>query len=168
LSFDWESTKQGIKYWLSIFNKAKNGDFSKSTPTDTSELKRETLENAAIKNCQYYADSLRHLDGIFIDTFKNGAKWQLEQMKLKQTVPIEKSKLTAVEWFWDKIKSHFEHDGDLFETATFTFSIAKEKERECIQDAYQQGYNNAYFNNPISKEDYYSQKFGYDNVSAKN
>jgi len=40
------------------------------------------------------------------------------------------NKQTAVEWYWDKIKSHFEHDGDLFETATFTFAIAKEKEKE--------------------------------------
>jgi hypothetical protein len=39
-------------------------------------------------------------------------------------------KQTAVEWFYDKIKSHFEHDGDLLETITFTLSIAKMKERE--------------------------------------
>ncbi len=37
---------------------------------------------------------------------------------------------TAVEWFFDKIKSHFEHDGDLFESLTFTLAIAKQKERE--------------------------------------
>ena len=45
---------------------------------------------------------------------------------------------TPVEWFFDKIKSHFEHDGDLFEALTFTYAIAKEKERnakrEMIQD----------------------------------
>lgn len=44
-------------------------------------------------------------------------------------------KQTAVEWFWDKMKSHFEHDGDLLETATFTFAIAKEKEKEQVSDA---------------------------------
>ena len=44
------------------------------------------------------------------------------------------NKQTAVEWYWDKIKSHFEHDGDLFETATFTFAIAKEKEQEQLRD----------------------------------
>ena len=48
-------------------------------------------------------------------------------------------KQTALEWYWEKIKSHFEHDGDLLETATFTFAIAKEKEREQIIDAYLQG-----------------------------
>jgi hypothetical protein len=37
---------------------------------------------------------------------------------------------TAVEWYWDKIKSHFEHDGDLYEVACMTYEIAKEKEKE--------------------------------------
>lgn len=40
------------------------------------------------------------------------------------------SKKTAVEWFYDKIKSHFEHDGDLLESLIFTMAIAKKKERE--------------------------------------
>lgn len=39
---------------------------------------------------------------------------------------------TTIDWFFDKIKSHFEHDGDLLETLTFTASIAKQKEREFI------------------------------------
>lgn len=42
---------------------------------------------------------------------------------------------TALDWYWDKIKSHFEHDGDLFEVACMTFSIAKQKEREQIINA---------------------------------
>lgn len=46
------------------------------------------------------------------------------------------SKQTALDWYWEKIKSHFEHDGDLFETASFTFAIAKQKEREQIIEAY--------------------------------
>lgn len=49
------------------------------------------------------------------------------------------SKQTALEWYWDKIKSHFEHDGDLLETASFTFAIAKEKEREQIVEAFDEG-----------------------------
>ena len=49
------------------------------------------------------------------------------------------SKQTALDWYWDKIKSHFEHDGDLFETATFTLAIAKQKEREQIENAYWEG-----------------------------
>jgi len=43
-------------------------------------------------------------------------------------------KQTAVQWFYDKIKSHFEHDGDLLETLTFTMAIAKKMEREQIED----------------------------------
>jgi hypothetical protein len=46
------------------------------------------------------------------------------------------TKQTAVDWYWEKIKSHFEHDGDLLETATFTYAIAKQKEREQIEDAW--------------------------------
>lgn len=42
----------------------------------------------------------------------------------------EALKQTAVEWFYDKIKSHFEHDGDLLETLTSIMEIAKQKERE--------------------------------------
>lgn len=36
---------------------------------------------------------------------------------------------------------------------------AKEMEKEKIKNAYQQGYNNAYFNNPISKDQYYNETF---------
>lgn len=39
-------------------------------------------------------------------------------------------KQTAVQWFYEKIKSHFEHDGDLLETLIFTMAIAKKMERE--------------------------------------
>lgn len=46
---------------------------------------------------------------------------------------------TAVEWFYDKIKSHFEHDGDLLETITFTMAIAKQMEMEQINKAYIDG-----------------------------
>jgi hypothetical protein len=49
---------------------------------------------------------------------------------------MAETKKTAVEWFYDKIKSHFEHDGDLLESLTFTMAIAKQKEREQIENAY--------------------------------
>ena len=45
-------------------------------------------------------------------------------------------KQTAVDWYFEKIKSHFEHDGDLLETLTFTMAIAKQKEKEQIVDAF--------------------------------
>lgn len=50
------------------------------------------------------------------------------------------SKQTAVEWYFDKMKSHFEHDGDLYEVACMTYQLAKEKEKEQISDAYQDGW----------------------------
>lgn len=53
-------------------------------------------------------------------------------------------KQTAVDWYFEKIKSHFEHDGDLLETLTFTMAIAKQKEKEQIVDAWNSG-DYAYF-----------------------
>ncbi len=49
------------------------------------------------------------------------------------------TKETALDWYFDKIKSHFEHDGDLFEAACFTFAIAKQKERQQIEEAFNEG-----------------------------
>jgi hemerythrin len=52
-------------------------------------------------------------------------------MKNKLIEPIEEKEVdSALDWFYDKIKSHFEHDGDLFETLNFTYAIAKQKERD--------------------------------------
>ena len=73
-------------------------------------------------------------------------------------------KETAVQWFYEKIKSHFEHDGDLLETLIFTMSIAKQMEREQIVDAWNDG-DYAYFYSIEGKEfedgdEYYEEKFG--------
>ena len=43
---------------------------------------------------------------------------------------MENKNLTAVDWYFDKIKSHFEHDGDLYEVACMTYQLAKEMEKE--------------------------------------
>jgi hypothetical protein len=51
-------------------------------------------------------------------------------------------KQTAVDWYFDKIKSHFEHDGDLFEVACMTYAIAKEKEKNQTTVAYGDGQQN--------------------------
>jgi hypothetical protein len=72
---------------------------------------------------------------------------------------------TALDWYWDKIKSHFEHDGDLLETASFTFAIAKEKEREQIEEAFEEGqeYEYQYHVNGAPKFDsatYYNETYG--------
>jgi len=45
-------------------------------------------------------------------------------------------KQTAVEWYFDKMKSHFEHDGDLYEVFCITYQLAKEKEKLQMMDCY--------------------------------
>lgn len=79
---------------------------------------------------------------------------------------MENKKQTAVDWFFDKLKSHFEHDGDLFESCVMTYSIAKLQEKEQLGNAWdngieaheQRGYN-------ISRsfsdfDDYYNENYG--------
>ena len=43
---------------------------------------------------------------------------------------------TAVDWFFENIKSYFTKDGYVFEDIVFTMSIAKLKEKQQIIDAY--------------------------------
>jgi hemerythrin len=74
------------------------------------------------------------------------------------------SKQTAVEWFYDKIKSHFEHDGDLLETLTFTMAIAKKMEREQIIESFMEGTKMHNINDELSARFngciYYGENFG--------
>jgi hypothetical protein len=49
-------------------------------------------------------------------------------------------KQTAVEWLYNNLKSHFEHDGDLLEIVQMSFEQAKEMEKEQIENAYQDGW----------------------------
>jgi hypothetical protein len=66
------------------------------------------------------------------------------------------SNLTAVEWLEKKLIEA----GLIFEVGeAIEVQQAKEMEKQQIIDAYQQGFNNAYFSNPLSKEQYYKQKF---------
>lgn len=68
-----------------------------------------------------------------------------------------KKKKTAVDWYFDKIKSHFEHDGDLFETVCFTYAIAKEKEKEEMKRTWQDGFS---FESPYKNfEEYYKETY---------
>jgi hypothetical protein len=62
--------------------------------------------------------------------------------------------MTAVEFLEEKLLELFENHlpFELLEEA-------KEMEKQQIIDAYQQGFNNAYFNNPLSKEQYYNETF---------
>jgi hypothetical protein len=63
--------------------------------------------------------------------------------------------MTAVEWLIDqlfKLRYPTLNQIEIMEQA-------KEKEKQQIIDAYQQGFNNAYFSNPLSKEQYYNETF---------
>ena len=48
-------------------------------------------------------------------------------------------KKTAVEWLYNNLKSHFEHDGDLLEVVKMSFDQAKEMERDQIVEAFGDG-----------------------------
>jgi hypothetical protein len=43
-------------------------------------------------------------------------------------------KQTAVEWLYNNLKSHFEHDGDLLESVQISMQQAKEMEKEQMVD----------------------------------
>lgn len=85
-------------------------------------------------------------------------------LSITTTKPMETKKQTALDWYWDKIKSHFQHDGDLFETACFTFAIAKQKEKEQIMRDFDEGqeYEYQYHVNSTPKfdsETYYIETY---------
>lgn len=65
-------------------------------------------------------------------------------------------KQTAVEWLYNNLKSHFEHDGDLLEVVQMSFEQAKEMEKEQMRTAscpYVGGWEEGEF------EDWYNQTF---------
>jgi hypothetical protein len=70
------------------------------------------------------------------------------------------NKQTAVEWYFDKMKSHFEHDGDLYEVACMTYQIAKEKEKEQLL-SFAKLYDDDLSEGKIrSREDLYKKTYG--------
>ena len=67
---------------------------------------------------------------------------------------------TAVEWLihhYKKLQSKGEKMSwnEIIEIT----ELAKEMDKQNIISAYQQGYNNAYFNDPIPGEEYYNETF---------
>ena len=52
---------------------------------------------------------------------------------------------TAVDWFFENIKSYFTKDGDVFEDIVFTMSIAKLKEKQQIIDAWKDNRDMIYY-----------------------
>ena len=66
-------------------------------------------------------------------------------------------KQTAVEWLYNNLKSHFEHDGDLLEVVQMSFEQAKEMERTQIIKAYDKGEFNCGVNE--TSEQYYVKTY---------
>jgi len=68
------------------------------------------------------------------------------------------SKQTAVEWLYNNLKSHFEHDGDLLEVVQFSFDQAKAMEKEQMEDSWIDGMNsdNGHFG---TSEQYYNKTY---------
>jgi hemerythrin len=67
------------------------------------------------------------------------------------------SKQTAVDWLYNNLKSHFEHDGDLLEAVQFSFNQAKEMEKKQIIDAWEDGQSELSLKD---KQEYYTETFG--------
>ena len=44
-------------------------------------------------------------------------------------------KQSSIEWIYNNLKSHFEHDGDLLEAVKMSFEQAKAMERELVKES---------------------------------
>ena len=66
---------------------------------------------------------------------------------------------TAVDWFFENIKSYFTKDGDVFEDIVFTMSLAKLKEKQQIIDAVIFGESRGKNKADLTSEEYYNEKF---------
>ena len=49
-------------------------------------------------------------------------------------------KQSSIEWLYNNLKSHFEHDGDLLEAVKMSFEQAKAMHKEEIENAYREGW----------------------------
>jgi hypothetical protein len=69
-------------------------------------------------------------------------------------------KQTAVEWLYNNLKSHFEHDGDLLECVQMSMQQAKEMEKEQIINAHFEGQNDETDGCSLDiSEQYYNETF---------
>ena len=74
---------------------------------------------------------------------------------------MSESKQTAVEWLYDNLKSHFEHDGDLLEVVHMSFEQAKAMQKEQTVTSWYNGWLNQ---SPMIDEDncgeqYYNETY---------
>jgi len=75
-------------------------------------------------------------------------------------------KITPLQWLFDNLKSHFEHDGDLLEDVKKSFDIANEMDWKQKFDAYDEGVISEMARNRGFKAksfaDYYNETYGED------
>ena len=50
-------------------------------------------------------------------------------------------KQSSIEWIYNNLKSHFEHDGDLLEAVNMSFEQAKVMHKDEIENAVKQGWD---------------------------
>jgi hypothetical protein len=50
-------------------------------------------------------------------------------------------KQSSIDWLYNNLKSHFEHDGDLLEAVNMSFEQAKAMHKEEIENAVKQGWD---------------------------
>ena len=69
-------------------------------------------------------------------------------------------KQTAVEWLYNNLKSHFEHDGDLLEIVQMSFEQAKEMEKKQMKKAYHHDRPNLLcYEKGTAFKEYYNETF---------
>jgi len=81
------------------------------------------------------------------------------EIKINSLNLLTMEQQTAVEWFFENIKSYFTKDGDVFEDIVFTMSIAKLKEKQQIIDAVLFGDSRGKNKTYLTSEEYYNEKF---------
>jgi hypothetical protein len=69
-------------------------------------------------------------------------------------------KQTASEWLYERLERMIPRSALYDIDKREYFKQAKEMEKQQIIEAYQQGFNNAYFSNPLNKEQYYNEVYG--------
>jgi len=69
------------------------------------------------------------------------------------------SKQTAVDWLYNNLKSHFEHDGDLLEVVHFSLEQAKAMEKEQIINTFKQAQVLMVMDSTKRAEQYYNETY---------
>ena len=64
-------------------------------------------------------------------------------------------KQSSIEWIYNNLKSHFEHDGDLLEAVNMSFEQAKAMHKEEHRKTFNQGLMSNFQN----FDDYYNETF---------